>query len=279
MQAHTSPKPSVCGIAVKKQYGQHFLRDIPLLNMICEAVTLNDTTSLFEIGCGDGALTSTILQHPIKRLWVFEIDPEWATHVRTHYPDPRLTIFEENILTVPLHDYLAPHAPWTLVANLPYNITFPILRLLHNHRTLLYEAVVMVQHEVAVKLLKQGGRDYGPASLFYQHYFQIESLAVIPPSAFYPPPKVRSQLIHLVPRTDMPAIPQEELYWKFIGQCFAHPRRTLRNNLAGTMYEKLVTLNGDQERLLRAQEMSAEEFLALWQEHLSQYPAPAARSS
>lgn len=85
------------GIALKKRYGQHFLRDQSIANHIVEAVELNEKSSVFEIGGGDGFLTRTILQKPIPRLWVFEIDPEWAQYLKTTIKDKRLVIHLQKI--------------------------------------------------------------------------------------------------------------------------------------------------------------------------------------
>ena len=63
-------------------------------------VDLNERSSVFEIGCGDGFLTRSILKQDIARLWVFEIDPQWAEYVQKTYPDERMSMFQENILDV-----------------------------------------------------------------------------------------------------------------------------------------------------------------------------------
>lgn len=258
---------TIHGIAIKKKYGQHFLHDDRILQLIVDTVPFDTAPSVFEIGCGDGRLTARILACPVARLWVFEIDPDWASYVRTAYPDERLTVFEENILDVDLEARLQPHAPWILLANLPYNITFPILHKLQKLKGVLREGVIMVQYEVAVKLLKQRGRDYGPASLFFQHYFVMRLVGMIPPESFYPPPQVHSALLHIMPHPHVDPIPQEEAFWKFISACFAHPRRTLRNNLAATPYASLLT--ADMDLFLRAQDMVMADFLRLWQVWLS----------
>ena len=255
--------PNIDGIFIKKQFGQHFLRDQSVINTILDAVTLTPTTSIFEIGCGDGFLTRSILKNPCARLCVFEIDPDWAAYVQTHYADPRLTIFTENILEIHFAERLKEFQPWTLLANLPYQITFPLLFMLHNNRALLREGVIMVQEEVAHKLLKTSGRDYGFVSIFFQHYFTWQSLQTIPPAAFFPPPKIHSRLLHFVPKAVTPEIPQEALFWKFIKSCFARPRRTLRNNLSATPYAERAAQLGFSDTL-RAQEMTFEDFLDLW---------------
>ncbi len=250
------------GIRLKKKYGQHFLRDALIVQHVIDAVSLDGTSSVFEIGCGDGFLTQVILTTNIARLWVFEIDPQWAQYVKNKLPDPRLTIFEENFLDIDF-TRLEQHKPWTLLANLPYQITFPILHLLQKHRDLLKEGVIMVQEEVAQKIVKTKGRGYGFTSLFFQHFFAWKLLDKIPPSAFYPPPKVFSRLLYFKPRADVVPIPDEDNFWQFIKTCFKQPRRTLRNNLQQAHYD--MTKIPEDTLKLRAQQLIMADFLSLWE--------------
>lgn len=249
------------GIRLKKKFGQHFLRDRNVLNHMVDAVSLNENSSVFEIGCGDGVLTSRILEEKIGRLWVFEIDPEWATYVRDRYTNRRLTVFEENILDLDMNR-LRPYAPWILLANLPYQITFPIMRMLQKNADVLQEVVVMVQEEVAQKITKKSGKGYGFISLFFQWHFECKLLMKIPPTAFVPPPKVDSRLLYCKPKRDLPTIPDADKFWSFVKLCFQQPRRTLRNNLKQCHYGV-----GDlsQETLdLRAQQLTMDKLLWLW---------------
>jgi len=254
-------KATLSGIVLKKQYGQHFLRDEALLTRIVAAVPLTERSSVFEIGCGNGALTRVILHQPLARLWVFEIDEAWAQHVREQLPDQRLTIFTQDVLQADL-SAMEPHKPWILIANLPYQISFPLFYRLQELRALLQEGVVMLQEEVAQKLVAQSGRSYGYTSLFFQHYFVFRLLEKVPPELFYPAPKVNSRVIHFKPRTDQPEIVDEQKFWKFIKLCFAQPRRTLYNNLVGTPYRNVLQKTAWDS--LRAQQMSFEQFLTLW---------------
>lgn len=252
----------ISGIPVKKQFGQHFLRDQSVVDHMIDAVKLNDSSSVMEIGCGDGFLTrSILLQTAVARLWVFEIDPDWVDYVQQTIDDNRLQIFNENILDIDLAR-LEPHAPWVLLANLPYQITFPILHLLQRGRHLFAEGVIMVQEEVAQKIVKQSGRGYGYPSLFFQYYFEWKLLDKIPPGSFDPAPKVFSRLLYFKPKQDIKPIPQEEKFWKFIKICFAQPRRTLKNNLSQTHYD--LTKISEELLMLRSQQMTMSDFLALW---------------
>jgi len=249
------------GIPLKKRYGQHFLRDLQYVRAMFDAVSLTDTSSVLEIGCGDGFLTREILKQPMARLWVYEIDEQWATHVRETIPDPRLRVITENFLDLDLRG-LAPYKPWTVLANLPYQITFPVLHRFQEYRHLLKEGVIMIQEEVAQKIVKTSGRGYGFPSLFFQHYFTWKLLDKVPPSAFYPPPKVFSRLIYFKPIASPMPIPDEEQFWKFIKRCFSQPRRMLSNNLRGLSYS-IDRIPGDILHL-RAQQMSMEDFLKVW---------------
>ena len=249
------------GIPLKKKFGQHFLRDSHIIRSMIFAVDITPTTSIFEIGCGDGFLTRAILDTNAARLFVFEIDPEWAEYVQKTFPDPRMTMIQENFLDVDF-SLLQEHKPWTVLANLPYQVTFPILHVFQKQRHLLKEGVIMVQEEVAQKIVKTRGKGYGYSSLFFQHYFEWQLLDKVPPTSFHPAPKVFSRLLYFKPRADVTPIVDEEAFWLFVIACFKQPRRTLKNNLMSTHYDK--------EKIpveilsLRAQELSMLQLLDLW---------------
>ena len=250
------------GITLKKQYGQHFLRDPRVVEHMLQAISFDPQLSIFEIGCGDGFLTERIVAHEFARLWIFEIDPEWAAFVRTKLVDPRLEIFLDNILDVEFKRF-EPYAPWVLLANLPYQITFPLLHLFVANRALLKEGVIMVQEEVAQKIMKTSGRGYGFPSLYFQHFFEWKALDKIPPTAFYPPPKVFSRLLYFKPRAQLIPIAQEAEFWKFIKACFKQPHRTLKNNLAQTHYD--LSRIDAATLVLRAQQLAMADLLSIWQ--------------
>jgi len=249
----------------KKAFGQHFLRKQSVVDHMIEAVSVTPDTSVLEIGCGDGFLTRGILTStPCKRLQVFEIDKEWADYVRGTIRDPRLHISLANVLEVDFEVELGAHKPWVLLANLPYQITFPILFLIQKNKHLFTEGVVMVQEEVAHKIVAKRGKGYNPTSLFLQHHFEWRMMERIEPGAFVPPPKINSRLLYFKPKMDVKSIPDEERFWAVLKLCFRSPRQTLRNNLK-TTHLPIDRLSPEQLGL-RAQQMSFEGFLALWQQ-------------
>lgn len=250
------------GIRLKKKYGQHFLRDINIVYSVVDNVELDGSSSVFEIGCGDGFLTRMILETDIARLWVFEIDSDWVKYIANSIDDQRLTLFEENFLDVDFSRFDS-HKPWTLLANLPYQVTFPILHKLQQNRKVLKEGVIMVQEEVAQKIVKTSGRGYGFPSLFFQHFFEWKLLDKVPPEAFYPPPKVYSRLLYFKPKKELRPIPDEERFWKFIKVCFSQPRRTLKNNLFAAQLN--IAKVSDETLKLRAQQMTMDDLLSVWE--------------
>lgn len=253
-------KSTAHGIELKKKYGQHFLRDQSVVEHMLDYVEI-DGASVFEIGPGDGFLTRAILTRPITRLWAFEIDHEWAAYLRNAIIDERLTVFEENFLDIDFQQFQN-HAPWTVLANLPYQVTFPILYSFQRQRALIKEGIVMVQEEVAQKIVKTSGRGYGFPSLFLQYYFDWKLLKKISPGSFQPPPKVDSRLIYFKPKASVKPIADEQKFWKFIKLCLQFPRRTLRNNLSSTHYD-LSRIDSEMLKL-RAQQMSMDDFIVLW---------------
>jgi 16S rRNA (adenine1518-N6/adenine1519-N6)-dimethyltransferase len=250
----------VQGISMKKCFGQHFLQNERYLDSVFDAIKLTSTDSVFEVGGGEGLLTGAILQHPVARLWVFEVDPEWAAFLKRKFSDKRLQVFRQDFLETNFSIF-EQHAPWILLANLPYNITFPILDRLVEQKHLLSEGVIMIQEEVAQKLVATRGRGYGFISLFFQRHFDLRLLDKIPPTAFFPQPKVFSRFVYFRPRMGLEPIINEEKFWSFIKLSFKQPRRTIKNNLQGTVYLAHIP---EEYLLLRAQQLTMQDLLVLW---------------
>lgn len=249
------------GIRIKKKHGQHFLRDETVIHAMISKVACTPSTHVFEIGCGDGILSRAIMQTSVAQLFIFEIDPEWAAYVRSQILDKRMTMFETNFLDVDRSIFTS-HAPWTVLANLPYNVTFPILNYFQRNRDLIFEGVIMIQEEVAQKLVGKRGKNYGYVSLFFQHYFELELMNRIAPEAFFPPPKVVSRLVYFKVKKEAITIPDEERFWDFIKICFKQPRRTLLNNLKS--YAQYISKVPQELLSLRAQQMNMDDFLHVW---------------
>ncbi len=249
--------------AKKKQFGQHFLKNFSVVENMIKKVKVTKETRVLEIGCGDGFLTKAILNLTnCKELFVYEIDPEWAEYVKNTVKSPKLKINVENILDVDLSK-LQNLKPWVLLANLPYQITFPIFYLIQKNRNLFKEGVVMIQEEVAQKIVAKSGRSFSATSIFLQHYFDFKLMEKIGSENFVPPPKVDSRLIHFKPKETVTKIKDEEKFWKFLRLCFISPRKTLTNNLRQTHYD--LAKIPENILKLRAQQMTFDDFIKIWE--------------
>jgi 16S rRNA (adenine1518-N6/adenine1519-N6)-dimethyltransferase len=246
----------------KKKHGQNFLRKQSVVDHMVHKVAIDSNTPVLEIGPGSGFLTKTILQQSnCKLLNAYEIDPEWADVLTKTIRDKRFSVQVANILDVDLTQFDASHK-WVVLANLPYHVTFPILFKIQRHKELFSEGVVMVQEEVAQKIVSKGGRSLGTISFLLQRHFTWELMEKIEPAAFDPAPKVFSRLIHFKPRFDAAPIENEEDFWKFVKAAFHSPRQTLRNNLKSFHYDE--TKLSVEQLGLRAQQMKFEDFLVVW---------------
>lgn len=250
--------------AKKKKFGQNFLRKQSVVDHMVDRVTITPETTVIEIGCGDGFLTAAILdQTKCKNLLVYEIDVQWLIVVQKKLRDKRLVLNHQNILELDFEKELAPKMPLVILANLPYQITFPIIFLIQKHKHLFQEGVVMVQEEVAQKIVAKGGRGYSATTLFLQYHFDWELMEKVEPAAFDPAPKVFSRLIYFKPKLDVKPIPHEEGFWKFLRLCYKTPRQTLRNNLRSTHYPYAKL--SPETLSLRAQQMTFDEFIGIWE--------------
>ncbi len=192
-----------------------------------------------EIGAGHGEMTS-LLARQTRRLIAIELDPRLLPRLREQTAAlPNVTVVAGDILTLDLAE-LAGHERFRVYGNLPYYITSPIVhRLLENG--LLDAAHLVVQLEVAARIAaRPGSRDYGYLSAFTQFYAQAEILLRIPPGAFQPPPKVQSALLALrfPGERRLLAIEDELGFMDFLKVCFAHKRKTLRNNLRAVVTQQ-----------------------------------------
>lgn len=247
----------------KKLYGQHFLRKQSTVDNMISSVQITPDTNIIEIGCGDGFLTASILrQSSCKKLICFEIDPEWAAVVQNKVTDPRLDLRLKNILDESFDFLRSEQSPSIILANLPYQITFPILYLIQRNKDLFKDIVVMVQEEVGQKLAAKSGKSFSAATLFFQRHFNIKLLEKIEPGAFSPPPKVFSRLVHLTPLHNSLEIIDEEAFWDMVKLCFKSPRQTLKNNLRTTHFE--LNKLSSETLALRAQQLEFNDFISLW---------------
>lgn len=226
-------------LVAKKSLGQNFLSDLNILRNIVTAAEVTKNDNVIEIGPGIGALTEQ-LALKAKKVVAFEIDEHLLPVLdETLAPYDNVKIINQDILKANLPAVIAaefnPGEPVKLVANLPYYITTPILMGVLQSNVTFDQIVVMMQAEVADRLVAQPGvKAYGSLSVVMQYRANVEIAFRVPRTAFIPQPNVDSAIIRLTPRTALTVEPYSpEALFGFVKGCFAHRRKSLWNNLQG----------------------------------------------
>jgi 16S rRNA (adenine1518-N6/adenine1519-N6)-dimethyltransferase len=212
----------------KKRYGQHFLQDA-WADKLVEAMAPRDDERFIEIGPGLGALTLRLAPR-VAHLTAIELDPEMVAHLRPRLP-ANVTLVEQDFLEADLAALLTA-GPVRVAGNLPYNVSSPILFKLLQQASTLVDATLMLQREVADRILAAPGtKDYGVLSIFVQLHADVKRLLSLPPGAFRPAPKVHSAVIQLRFRPPAVEIPDDALFEAMVRSMFTQRRKTLSNAL------------------------------------------------
>ena len=229
----------------KPKLGQHFLTDESVALDIVDALGNISQCTILEIRPASGILTN-ILARRARRLIAVETDRILAAQLRMAYAlVGNVEIIEGDILAVDLDALFAPKPGTTrpglavppeivrVIGNIPYALTSDILLRLFQYRRYFQSYVLMVQREVAVRLVaKPGKSDYGLLSATAQLYARVEKLFDVPPTAFAPPPKVYSSVIRLTIAPQIEDLGVDERgFIQFLKHSFSQKRKTLWNNL------------------------------------------------
>jgi len=220
----------------KKRFGQNFLRDQRVVDRILQAADLHPDDHILEIGPGTGVLTGKMVGE-VSSVTVLEIDTELCAFLREqNYPN--FTLLQGDAVRMDW-DRMLTDPPYKLVANLPYQVTSPILFLTLDFRDRFERLVLMMQREVARRLTAAPGTgEYGILSVFCNLWFDIETVVDVPPQAFFPRPKVHSTVLKFLPRNEPRAQVGDEKYFRrVVKAAFGQRRKTLRNALIGGGFE------------------------------------------
>lgn len=217
----------------KRSLGQNFLVKSQYSEQIVASVRPQPDETIIEIGPGQGALTELLIASG-ARVVAVELDRELAPMLTAEFANrANFKLIEADALKVQFCEVIAPAARARVVANLPYNISTPILQRLIQHRHCLTEMTLMLQREVVERIIAgPGGKECGYLSVFVQFYCEAEKLFDIPPGAFRPVPKVVSSVVRLKVRPRPAAeVNDEEVLFELTKILFAQRRKTIFNNL------------------------------------------------
>jgi 16S rRNA (adenine1518-N6/adenine1519-N6)-dimethyltransferase len=246
----------------RKRFGQHFLRDARVLSQIVSAFAPRAGESVVEIGPGPGALTDLLLER-VHPLHVVELDRDLVANLRRRYPAEHLVVHEADALRFDFRP-LAGQQKLRLIGNLPYNISTPLLFYLLEQLEVVGDMLFMLQKEVVDRMAAvPDTADYGRLSVMIQWRATVEPLFDVPPQAFFPPPRVDSSVVRVVPHARPPiSVHDPQRFEALVKAAFAHRRKTLRNNLKDILSgARLEQLGVDPNR--RAETLTLHEFATL----------------
>lgn len=265
------------GLRLTKRLGQHHLVDQRLIQRILDATALSPDDTVVEIGPGLGALTEPLAQR-VRRIIAVEIDRGIAALLRERMqPYSNVEIVCGDILT-----FAWPPEPVTVIGAIPYHITSPILVSLCEQRRLIMQTVLILQEELAQRLLaKPGTRAWGRLSVLVQYGWQLTSLCRVPSGAFFPRPRVDSRCLRLIPRSLPPGMAvdpsthttasgrglYEPQIFELTRRAFAHRRKTLVSCLVEAGMARQPTVEALRSLglppAIRAEALSLEQLAAL----------------
>lgn len=254
----------------KKSLGQNFLRDRTIIERIVSAAGVQRADRIFEIGPGTGALTQALSGTGASVLAI-EIDSRLVERLNEIFVQSEsVSILEGNILDMNLEELLI-HAgyeyqSYKVVANIPYYITAPIIRTLLSLRSQASLIILMVQNEVAERIVAKPG-NMSILSVMVQYYAEAEKCFFVPRTAFDPVPAVDSAVVKLTPKRRFQASEDRHVF-RVVRAGFSARRKTLANNLTNAFHldrvriEQLFSALGIGP-MIRAQELSVAEWRAL----------------
>ena len=255
------------GHNARKRFGQHWLKDAAVLNQIIEAAELSASDIVLEVGPGRGALTQRLLNQPLLRLEAIELDRDLVQGLQQQFgADPRFHLQQGDALVVQL-----PEAN-KVVANIPYNITGPLLQALlgrldqpapHRFQSL----VLLLQKEVAQRITAAAGdSNFSALSVRMQLQCNCYSICEVPPRCFEPPPKVMSEVICLKPLATLLDAQIAKIVEQLLTAAFGARRKMIRNTLAAFAEGETFQNWLEQARVSpeqRPQEISPDKWVAL----------------
>lgn len=220
------------GFRFKKQFGQNFISDANLLKSIVSASGITKDATVVEIGCGAGTLTRALAESA-KRVYAFEIDVDLKPVLEETLSGlENVEVIFRDFNKLDLKEFEKEFGSYTVVANLPYYITTPLVAKLLDESELCEGVSVMVQEEVAERFCaKENTPEYGAITAGIALKGSAKIVRRVPRTLFYPRPNVDSAVVKIDFERGRLPVKSEKLYRDTVRCAFLNRRKTLQNNL------------------------------------------------
>ncbi len=244
-----------------KRFGQNYLKDTNILKKIVDEINPLKGENILEIGPGYGALTDELIKR-IDRLIAVEIDGRIVNRLEMEFPEVKF--IKGDFLKLQLNHFADESNKLRIVGNIPYNLTSPILFKLIENNKLIKDAVLMVQYEVAKRMnAKKGTKDYGILAALLKYFTDTKLCFKVSPNVFYPKPKVYSTVVHINFKKLNSIKAEQKMFIKIVKASFGNRRKTLKNSLSNSIFNKIDFSDSGINLSLRAEQLDIKDFLIL----------------
>lgn len=283
--SYVANRLKAAGLRPVNRFGQNFLVDLNLIDLIARSADIGPRDVVLEVGTGTGSLTARMAKRAAMVVTV-EIDENLAELARQEFATlPNVTLLQTDALknkntlhpdvVRTVQENLArvgPEARLKLVANLPYNVATPIISNMLQFDPVPERIVVTIQRELADRITAQPStKDYSALSIWVQTLAVPKIVRVLPPSVFWPRPKVHSAILQIDPSDELRArVPDLDFYHRTVRALYFHRRKFLRSVIVSAMKERMDKAQVDQvladlglSPTARAEELSVEQTIEL----------------
>lgn len=222
------------GLRPKKHLGQHFLTDPRIASRIADAATFLGRGTCLEIGPGKGILTRALSER-FSKVVAVELDRRMVVYLSERFADRAVRLIHGDVLKADLRKVGQEEAsggPLVVAGNLPYQITSPVLEWIVKYKDVVKLTVLMVQLEVAQRMVAEPGEEaYSAFTVFCLYHFTPEILFRVSPGSFFPRPKVTSAVVRLLVREKPLVAVDEAKFFRTVKKAFGQRRKMLRSAL------------------------------------------------
>ena len=243
-----------------KRFGQNYLVDQNIVKKIIAEFAPEQNDLIIEIGPGHGVLTEHLNKSAAK-VYAVEIDKRVIDELRQAFM--YVEFVNADFLKINLAEYCS-EGKIRIIGNIPYNITSPILFKLIDNLSLVKDAVLMVQNEVANRFVANPRtKDYGILSVILNYFFDVKYCFKVPPTVFYPRPKVDSAIIKLSAK-EIPDSFDNKLFINVVKGAFSHRRKNLKNSYSNSIFGAYDYTSFPVDLTKRAEELIVDDYLKIY---------------
>jgi len=245
-----------------KRFGQHYLHDKNIIKKIVREIDPQPDDIIVEIGPGRGALTEYIYGK-VDNFIAVEIDKRVTDDLSSRFPD--LKLLQTDFLKLDINSiHNSKEQRIRIIGNIPYNLTSPIIFKAIKNTELIADTVLMVQEEVAKRMIaKKGTKDYGILTVLLNFFSETKLCFKVSPNAFFPKPKITSAVVHIMLKRLKISKSEQQTFINIVKAAFGNRRKTLKNSLSNSIFKEINFSGADIDLSLRAEQLNVNDFFRL----------------